>query len=103
MLVQEMDRWMNVVANTPCSTGPWACQVGTVLDPAGPASSGQGSSEMASAWRHLTRGTDPAVVGTDCSARTADHRNLPGRRKLEEMAFNTFEVQFDLTLCTHII
>ncbi len=29
-------------------------------------------------------GTAPAVVGTDCWARTADPRNLPGRRKLKE-------------------
>lgn len=34
-------------------------------------------------------GTVPAVVGTDCSARTADPRNLPGRRKLQEKVLHT--------------
>lgn len=70
--------------NRPYSTGPWACQEGTVLGPAALASSGRGSWGMAAAWRRSRWGTAPAVVGTDCSARTADPRNSPGRRKLQE-------------------
>lgn len=38
------------------------------------------------------RGTDPAVVGTDCSVRTADPRNLPGQRQLQKKKKNRLSI-----------